>query len=314
MKFSNKYNLPQPLVSALKRDDYDLKDPPENVISLTTLISAPKIKVLEARHDEEIEQDVSECFWKVLGTACHKVMEESTDCSSLSEFRWYLNTVTWTVNVTSGRPEQEKWFDQNARYVSGKIDIYQTDEKKLSDYKITSVWSWIMEKGMKPEHEAQIQINGFALKILKYAVEKLSVVMMFRDWSRTKNADELPVPFKEIFTTPWADTLIREYIILRLGAHYAARNLKDDEITECFPEERWARPTVYAVMKPGRKSSVKNFDLRPTPAQMAEFPGCTIVERPGEDVRCTWYCQVTKWCSYYRNIYGVRNVSVEETY
>ena len=39
-------------------------------------------------------------------------------------------------------------------------------------------------------------------------------------------------------------------------------NLKvaDDDIEPCSKEERWASEDVYAVMKDGRKTSIKNFD------------------------------------------------------
>ena len=314
MKFNNRYGLPGPLVTALQADSYDLKNPPENVISLTTLIGPPKAKILEMRHSEEIEIDVSECFWRVLGTACHTVMEDATKGLDMAEMRWFMDVATHTLYVTSGRPEQESWYNPKTIYVSGKIDIYQPDEKKLSDYKITSVWSWLLEKQMKPEHEAQLQVNGLAMKAIGHEVEKLSVVMMFRDWSRTKNGEDLPVPFKEIFTDFWKPEDTLAYIDQRVKLHYEARKLADDEIPECNPEERWARPTIYAVMKPCRKSSVKNFDLRPTPAQMADFPGCTIQERPGIDAKCESYCVSKNWCLYYKNVYGVKTVPVEETY
>jgi hypothetical protein len=313
MKFNNKYGLPAPLVTALQDDSYDLKNPPENVISLTTLIAPPKAKILEMRHDEEIEIDVAERLWLVLGTACHTIMEKATGVLHMAEMRWFMDVKTHEVFVTSGRPEQESWYKKDAQYVSGKIDLYSPDEEKLTDYKITSVWSWIMEKAIKPEHDAQLQVNGLAMRILGHSVKVLSVMMMFRDWSRSKNADELPVPFKEVPTVSWTDTEIFDYIQKRIEAHYSARKLKDDEIPECTPQERWARPTVYAMMKPGRKSSVKNFDKNPTPAQMAEFPGCKVEERPGMDVRCMDYCPVGKIaCSYYKAVYGIKNVPIEE--
>jgi hypothetical protein len=312
MKFNNKYNLPAPLVTALQDDSYDLKNPPENVISLTTLIAPPKVKILEMRHNDEIEIDVAERLWLVLGTACHTIMEQATGVLHMAEMRWFMDIHTKEVFVTSGMPEQEKWYNKDHQYVSGKIDLYSSEEEKLTDYKVTSVWSWIMEKAIKPEHDAQLQVNGLAMRILGHLVKTLSVMMMFRDWSKSKNADELPVPFKEIITVSWTDEEIFSYIGTRIKAHYDARLLDDDKIPECLPEERWARPTVYAMMKPGRKTSVKNFDLRPTSAQMADFPGCKVEERPGVDVRCESYCLVSKWCLYFKTTYGVKTVPIEE--
>ena len=56
MLWSNKFNLPQPLVSAVQRDPYQKAGD----ISVTSLIKAPRMRILEDRHDSEITIDVSD--------------------------------------------------------------------------------------------------------------------------------------------------------------------------------------------------------------------------------------------------------------
>jgi hypothetical protein len=308
MRFTNSYSLPDPLVHALQGDQYDLKGAPSNIISVTTLISPPKQKILEARHDAEIEIDVSERLWMLLGTACHEVVEKATSRDDLSEERWFLDTTDMMVYTMPANADLNKmaWYVKDHLYVSGKLDLYEASTKKLSDYKITSVWSWLLEKKMKPEHAAQLNINAYALMKIGFPVLSLSIMAMFRDWSKTKSKNDypdLPVPMKEIFTPIWENKGVESYIRARVEFHKSAEACADDEILECSPEERWQRPTTYAVIKRGNKRATKVFDSKPNDEQMALFPNCEVVERPGVDAKCMDYCNASIFCHYWKKNY-----------
>lgn len=320
MIFQNKFNLPAPLVTALTGELYDLKNPPENVISVTGIIKPPKQKVLEARHDAEIEVDVSERLWMLMGTACHYVAEQSAGYEHITEKRWFMDCATTnTYELEDGQEITSAiWYDPHTIYVSGKLDIYDPTEKKLSDYKITSVWSWIIEKCMKKEHDAQLQINALALRQLGHSVEKVSILMLFRDWSKSRSKQDYPdleVPMKEIFAPLWNDKEIMEYIDGRVRLHYEARRKTDDEIPACSPEERWAKETKYAVMKVGKKRAERVYDRKPEPDFMVQnHPGCVVVERPGTDTKCQEYCSCNLWCNYWKTKYGNAEVTSENEY
>jgi hypothetical protein len=309
VKFTNIHNLPTPLVTALTGDPYDLKGAPDNIISVTTLIAPPKQKILMIRHDAEIETDVSEGLWRLLGTACHYVVEQASNDEHLTEERWYIEVDTMEVyTAPTGKMAMDcEWYNPKHRYISGRFDLYDTVTKKLSDYKITSVWSWVFEKKMKPDHAAQLNINGFALRKIGFPVEKLSIMALFRDWSKTKavhDYPDVPIPMKEIFTEQWTDSGIAEYIRARIEFHYNARELSDNEIAECSPEDRWSKPITWAMMKKGNKRASKVFYSKPNAEQVALFPGCTVEERPGIDTRCVDYCDAYQFCHYWKKTYG----------
>jgi hypothetical protein len=304
MKFNNAYNLPAPLVKALIYDDYDLQNPPENVVSLTTLIAPTKQKVLERRHESEVEVDVSERLWSVFGRACHGVVENATQGHFDTETRWYMNVSKKEVFISEGDVTENPNYNKDEFYVSGKFDVYDAKAEKLSDYKVTSIWSWLIEKGIKPEHDAQLQVNGLAVKLLSYVVKELSVIMMFRDWSKSKSRTdypELPIPFKEIVVSPWPEEAVWDFLRSRIKAWFEAYSLPDDKIPECNDEERWARASKWAIMKPGQKKAVKLFPMPPTAAELREYPGYKVEERHGEDIRCNDYCSVKMFCHYFRD-------------
>ena len=75
MKITNEYNLPQPIMAAVMREHtYTPKQ-----YSVTALLKGACQTILERRHDNEIEQDVSEMIWLIFGTAVHGVLEQSQE-------------------------------------------------------------------------------------------------------------------------------------------------------------------------------------------------------------------------------------------
>jgi len=84
---------------------------------------------------------------------------------------------------------------------------------------------------------------------------------------------------------------------------------------ECTLEEKWQRPTTYAVKKKGRKSAIRVFDNKleaelelDTQEEKAKEKKKNekffIEERKGENVRCENYCVVNKFCPYYKGKNG----------
>ena len=98
MNLTNKYNLPKPLVSAIKNDPYKQVGD----ISVTSLISAPRRRQLEIRHQEEITEDASDRIWMLLGTSVHAILERADTTDHLAEERLTAKVLGWTV---SGQPD-----------------------------------------------------------------------------------------------------------------------------------------------------------------------------------------------------------------
>lgn len=63
MKLTNELNLPQPFVDAAT-SDYQYTD---KRYSVTSVLKGTREAILQRRHSEEIETDVSEMVWAIFG-------------------------------------------------------------------------------------------------------------------------------------------------------------------------------------------------------------------------------------------------------
>jgi len=313
MKFTNKFNLPGCIADALQGDNYDLKFKPSNIMSVTDILKPPTEKVLLDRHKEELEEDVSERLWRIMGSAVHSVVEEGSDKGErIAEERWYLDLDTAEVFFLNWRmkPQGQKWYKEDARYISGRLDVYDGSEKALYDHKVMSAWSYILEdKKAKPEHTAQLNLNGFAVrKGLGLDVEKLGVIAIFRDHGKKFKLEHgIEIPIKEIPVPIWTDERVLDFAADRYTVHMEARGIEDEKLPACSPDDRWARPTTFAVKKPGRQSAVKaGFVDRASAEDFAADQGPTyfVEERPGANGKCEEYCSACTWCTFWKTTYG----------
>jgi len=165
-------------------------------------------------------------------------------------------------------------------------------EYVLSDYKITSVFSFLL--GDKPEWEQQLNIYAWLYRKIGFQVKKLQIVAILRDWQSSKAGEEgyPPAAAVTIDVPLWGEKEQQAFVEDRVRLHQA----KDK--AECSAKERWERPTTYAVRKVGNVRAKRVFrDKAEADAFLAESgKGFEIEERPGEQVRCSRFCTVSKWC------------------
>ena len=285
MKITNLYNLPEPLVSVVENDPYPTEADWD--ISTTTLLSPPRIVQLKKRHEGELVEDVSENIYRLIGTNTHHILErvKTENCLKEKRFSAYVNA--WKV--------------------AGQIDLFETIPCILSDYKVTSVWSVVA--GIKPENEAQLNINALLMIKNGYFPKKLQIVSLIRDWSKhqVKKSSNYPQCQVAVQVAPlWEYEQAKDYIYKRVKMHQRAVETPSDELPECTPEERWERPTKYAVMKKGRKSALRVLDSQEDAEKYIENKGLdknhSIDIREGESIRCESYCQVQRFCNQYRKM------------
>ena len=93
MKLTNKHNLPEAIYNAVKNDPYRK----QGHITVTTLINPPRIRALEQRHADELEEDVSDRLWSLLGQAVHVVLERAGADNVLQEERLGTQVNGWTL-------------------------------------------------------------------------------------------------------------------------------------------------------------------------------------------------------------------------
>lgn len=288
MNFTNIYNLPQSIFDAISKDVYD--GPSANdlsTISVTTLINPPKIRMLRQRHSSEISEDISENIWRLLGTSVHSVLERAEATERIIEERLTLKV--------------------NDKIVSGKTDVYESADKCIQDYKVTSAWSVVYNPTGKREWEEQLNCLAYLFRMAGFTVESVRIVAILRDWSKTnaekdKNYPQIPIVVFNMRL--WSEEEQLHYINNRVYIHKLSESLTDDLIPECSPEERWATETTYAVYQKTNKTATRVLNTMQEAVGLANtLPNGRVEVREGEDKRCLDYCNVCQFCHYYKERY-----------
>lgn len=283
MKITNKHNVPETLVALASRDYYSKG---KSDYSVTEIISPPRIQRLRRLHHEEMEQDVSDMLWQLLGSALHVVAERG---------------------VAEGHITEERLIAEvDGVKLSGAIDIQkvESDGVTITDYKFTSAWALRQDK---PEWEAQQNIYAWLVETVKgQKVKGIQICALVRDWSR-REASVKPsypqAPIQVLELPLWDSSYTEQYIKERIEAHRMSKVQADwgDELPPCSDDERWVRETKYAVMREGRKTAIRVFDTQHEADELAVKEKGYVEVRKGEAIRCTGnFCGVAQWCSQYQ--------------
>lgn len=292
MNLTNKMNLPLAIKRAVENDPYD---PSGSDISTTRLIAPPLIRYLEIKHKDEIEEDVSDRIWSLIGQSVHHIIERAETENDLSEIRLFYKDIATTNNWT----------------ISGQFD-YITGDGELIDFKVTSAWSALdaLQNG-KDEWEQQLNILDFLVRKnpdkVNIKIKQLYIIAILRDWSKLQASKSDNYPQAQVVKIPirlWSEEEQEDFIRDRIKVHQQA-DIKEPDV--CSPKERWRKEDSFAVMKDGRKSALRVLPTLEKAKQyltennMKEGKGCMIVHRAGEDVRCSNYCRVNKWCKHFND-------------
>lgn len=284
MKLTNRLGLPEAIYDAVRLDDYDKGDAD---YSISGLLEPPRIAVLKKQHWDSLEEDVSDRIFALFGHVGHGILERSKSNrpGDLVEHRFFTS-----VDV-DGKPVK----------LSGKTDNLTLDSGILNDYKFTTVWK--VADGLPLEYEQQTNMYVTLLEDNKLDIKEVNILVFLRDWSIGRARRDAAFPQQQVLKLPvpiWHKDDRLAFITTRIKLHQQARL----NLPECSPGERWERGKVWAVMKKGRKTSVKNFL---TEAEAFSFMSAAkdraylfIQEREAEQVRCLDYCPVAAHCTQWR--------------
>jgi len=278
VRLLNKFNLPSPVVRAIENDPYNRG---ESDISVTQLIDSPLIRRLRIKHQDDIEEDVIDRIWSLLGQATHSILERSSDGEDVESV------------------EQRLYTKSDDYIVSGQYDlIYRKKDGNLTlaDYKVTSVWAVIFGKAT---WEYQLNVLKWMVeRETELTIDRLEVIAFLRDWVKTKAGDgKYPPAQVAIVEIPiWDAEKTANYVRNRISLHF-----NNVEYMQCSNEERWYSGDKWAIEKVGRKNAVKLFDSRDeAQEELDEFYSngdlYSLEHRPGKYRRCEEYCEVSKWC------------------
>lgn len=271
MKLTNLLKLPDPLVRAVTFSDYTKGDAE---FSITDLIKPPRIGALERIHADEIEEDVSDRIWLLMGNAGHEVLRRS---------------------AKHGIVEERADVELDGCKISGKLD-YALYEDTLWDFKITSLWA--VKDGPRPDWVQQLNAYRWLLDKYGVPITTLKICAILRDWSlpesKRSNGDYPKQQVKVMELPLWTFEETEAWLRVRIAIHRAARA---GQLPECTADEVWEKPEKFAVMKRGLKRAVKLYDKEQDAfAHASSLPDLSVQSRPGERPRCENYCAVSEFC------------------
>jgi hypothetical protein len=284
---TNTFNLPQPFVDLVSEDTYSKG---ESDITTTGLAQPPKISELWRRHGNEITMDCSEKVWTMLGTANHYVLEQ---IAKRNPERYVC--------------EQRFYIDVDGVKLGGQIDLYDRKTETLWDYKVSSVYKAMSDD--KLEWTKQANVNKLLCEHNGIHPKKLAILLVCKDWKRKDaefKADYPKCAIQEIPLQIWHEAETMAYIRSRIALHNAAKLVeKEDDIPVCTEEERWSKPTTWAVLKEKGAKRAVNGGVYGSEAEAllhSKRINGHVEKREGEETRCLSYCQVRQWCNFGRNL------------
>jgi hypothetical protein len=278
-------NLPEQIVNAVKKDDYNNN----GTYSATTLLKDPKEIILFNRHKDEITEDVSEHVYSLLGTSVHYILEKAEEGEN--QFK-----------------EERLYYKFGDDTISGKFDFYDMEEEMLGDYKVTTVYKYLL--GDNEHYRFQLLTYAYLLRKNGFPCKGGRIYQIFRDWQRSKAKFDKSYPQKpvNVITFRFYDkdfTYIENEIQQRLANIHKYEDFADDEIPICSKENRWATDDKFAVMKKGRKSAMRILNSKEEAEEwMKNNGGEFIQERPAESRKCVDYCSCCEFCNFWRENYG----------
>lgn len=292
MKFKNQFGIPETIVRAVTDDEYDKGD---SVLSVTQLISPPRIVLLQDLNKDNLEVDVVDRVPALLGSAVHKIIEKGS------------------ANMPGHIVEERLFAEVLGWKISGAVDL-QIDNGDgtwtINDYKVTSVYSVMNEK---PEWEQQLNCYAFLASVAHGRnVRRLQIVAILRDWQRKQAELKPDYPQSQVMVVDipvWRTEEQGRYVNERVAAHQTARKSVDngEPVIYCSDQERWVRGETWALMKEGRKSAVRLYDNEDEARESCTAAGAghSVQHRPGTAIRCAGdYCLVARFCRQWHEELG----------
>lgn len=308
-KYTNKANVSLPLAVWLMHDDYDYDDRP-NVISATSLLKPIRALVLKYQYNDiNKEVDITDLVSARMGSAIHAIAEEAwLERGNISKALKAMGTSNldkiFIINPDKPVKDSEVAVYVEQRHettvgdyiISGKYDLVL--DGTLSDYKSTSVWTYIYDSNaMKYTQQGSIYKWLAPDRITD---NKVSIQFIFTDWSAANAARDSKYPQSRVLTRDyplWSTDRTENYIKDKLQDVTSLLDKPQEQLPQCTSEELWESATKYKYFKnPDAQRATKNFDsLDEANVRLATEGIGTIKTVPGEAKACR-YCEVVEVC------------------
>lgn len=218
MKITNRYNLPDSIVRAVTNDLYSKGDCD---FSVTELLLPPQIYALRKKYANEIEEDVSDRIWSLLGQGMHAALERAN---------------------LKGIAERRLVMEVGPYKISGGMDLYE-ENGVLTDYKMTSTFK--IKTRDYDDYIFQLSAYAAILEYHGHVVNGIRVIAFLRDWMK-RDVGKAGYPECQVATIDLPRISMPKMLELMLArANALAATDKQEMYRACSPNERWANPKSY---------------------------------------------------------------------
>lgn len=284
---TNALGLPEPFVNAVsRRHEYV-----SGRYSVTDVLGGTCEAILKRRHSGDVEEDVSDQVWALLGTAVHRVLQDAEATDTQLQENWLSAPIPGCDGYS----------------LSGIFDLYDDSTGTVTDYKTTSVYTVMF--GDFEKWRMQTLLYCWLLRQNGFDAHRGEIVAILRDHSQRKARTERDYPRHPVFTIGWDFTEedidgATGYLVSWFTELMSQELVGDDRLEPCPDDKRWHKPDKWAVMRVGKKKAIRLFDTEDDADEYMEqltdrHGACYRMEhRPGEDTRCDSYCSVADFCPY----------------
>jgi hypothetical protein len=270
--------------------------------SVTGLLRPAREIMLAKRYQEEIDaqpfthDSIEKTLKSFKGTAIH------------NHFEYMLRRFMNKNRKKGYLIERRIWDRINDRKISGKFDAYLN--KCLYDWKTTSVWKRVF--GDWSDFEKQLNLYAYLLGTCGIEVKMLSIIAWYLDWDKMKVFGDPEYPKAEIeqivFSDLWSKKEAKDFLYSRIDHMKENEDRPDDELDLCDDKEMWAKPTAWAVMRPGQPRAVASKDMTTKRKAQAYIRNAkqddkdtfTVECRPGKRTKCEDFCSAAPFCNQYQ--------------
>jgi hypothetical protein len=320
-KYTNNSNVSLPLAVWLMYDDYDY-DGRTNLISATSLLKPTRALVLKIQNSNaDKEVDIMSLVPSRMGSAIHAIAEQSwTSDTNIKNALTALGMTRiagqFIVNPSddlrkdmqeSSIPvyvEQRHEKKVGDYIISGKYDLVL--DGTLSDYKSTSVWTYIYDSNaLKYTQQGSIYKWLAPDKITNNTVD---IQFIFTDWSSSQAMRDSKYPQSRVITKSyplWPVEQTDHYIKTKLDDITSLIGKSQEELPECTSEELWESETKYKYFKNPNKMAraTKNYSsLLEAQTRMADDGNVGVINTVKGEVKACRYCEVSGICEQARNL------------
>lgn len=316
-KYTNKNNISLPLAVWLMHDDYDY-DSRNNVISATSLLKPTRALVLKTQNsglDKEV--DISDLVAARMGSAIHAIAEEAwTHRGNVTKALKALGTsgLDKKFIINPDKPvkaseiavyvEQRHETTVGDYIISGKYDLVL--DGRLSDYKSTSVWTYIYDS-----NALKYTQQGSIYKWLapdRITDNKIDIQFIFTDWSSAQARRDPKYPQAKVLTRSyplWPVEQTEHYVKDKLADIIALIDKPQEDLPLCTSEELWESQTKYKYFKNPSKMTraTKNYDTMDEASMRVAADGNVgVIETVRGEVKACRYCEVVGVCTQAKNL------------